>query len=330
MSKLIRNSKAIGKVVFAGVIIVLLVAMIALGLIMSNTINSLQTENTSLQSISNSLQADNSQLQRQIESLQNQMTSLQSQYNTIQSNNSQLQSEKTSLQSQITSLQSQYDNLHLSNSQLQNNYNSLQLNNSQLQSQITTLQTQNIKLQSNNSQLQSIDDSLQFSNSQLQRQIESLQIQLATLQTQYSTLQSNNSQFQSQITTLQLQLFNATALIAQLTGTAGISPTYIDLNYVAPTGSSSYYFLQLSLKNNGTVPITQIFVTLNSIQIPMTFTYLNSTISADTPLPSYQTTTGSQHVTPPILNIGTYPLIIQASTNNGTIYTYQTTITAHV
>jgi peptidoglycan hydrolase CwlO-like protein len=290
--------------------------------LLSNTIDSLRTENTLLQSISNSLQSDNSQLQRQIESLQNQIATLQSEYDTLQSNNSQLLSQKNSLQIQIVDLQSQAGTI-------QSQYSSLQSNNNQLQSQLAALQTQYNTLQSNNSQLQSINDSLQFSNAQLQRQIETLQNLIANLQSQYNTLQSNNTQLQSQLSTLQSQLSNATALIAQLTGTAGISPTYMDLHYVAPPGSPSYYFLQLSLKNNGTIPITQILVTLNSIQIPMTFTYLNSTISTDTPLPSYQTTTGSQHVTPPILNVGTYPLVIQASTNNGTVYTYQTTITAH-
>jgi cell division protein FtsL len=218
LSKLVRNSKAIGKVVFTGVIVVLLVAMIALGFVMSNTINSLQTE-------------------------------------------------KTSLQSQITSLQS-------NNSQLQSNYNSLQ--------------------------------------------------------SQFTSLQSNYNLSQTQIASLQSQLSNATALIAQLQGPTGILPTYMDLGYVGPYPSGGAYFLQLSLKNTGTVPITQIFVTLNSVQITMTFTYLNTTVSAGAPLPSYQTTTGSQNVTPPISGTGTYPLIIQALATDGTIYTYQTTIIGHV
>jgi chaperonin cofactor prefoldin len=246
LSKLIRNSEAIGKIVFTGVIVVLLVAMIALGIVMSNTINSLQTEKTSLQSQIISLQSNNSQLQSDYNSLQSQFTSLQS-------NNSQLQSDYNSLQSQFTSLQSNYN----------------------------------------------------------------------LSQTQIASLQS-------QIVSLQSQLSNATALIAQLRGPTGILPTYMDLGYVGPYGSGGAYFLQLSLKNTGTVPITQIFVTLDSVQITMTFTYLNTTVSADAPLPSYQTTTGSQNVTPPISGVGTYPLIIQALATNGTIYTYQTTITGHV
>jgi chaperonin cofactor prefoldin len=246
LSKLIRNSEAIGKIVFTGVIVVLLVAMIALGIVMSNTINSLQTEKSSLQSQIISLQSNNSQLQSDYNSLQSQFTSLQS-------NNSQLQSDYNSLQSQFTSLQSNYN----------------------------------------------------------------------LSQTQIASLQS-------QIVSLQSQLSNATALIAQLRGPTGILPTYMDLGYVGPYGSGGAYFLQLSLKNTGTVPITQIFVTLDSVQITMTFTYLNTTVSADAPLPSYQTTTGSQNVTPPISGVGTYPLIIQALATNGTIYTYQTTITGHV
>lgn len=225
MSRLIRNSKAIGKVVFTGVIVVLLVAMIALGFVMSKTIDSLQTERTSLQS----------------------------QFTCLQSSDSQLQSNYTSLQSQYTSLQSTYN---LS------------------------------------------------------------QTQIASLQSQMASLQS--------------QLLNATALIAQLQGPTGILPVYMDLGYVGPQYSGGAYFLQLSLKNTGTVPITQIFVTLYSTQIPMAFTYLNTTVSAGAPLPSYQTATGIQNVGQTINSIGTYPLIIQALATNGTIYTYQTTITSHV
>jgi hypothetical protein len=104
----------------------------------------------------------------------------------------------------------------------------------------------------------------------------------------------------------------------------------MDLGYVGPQYSGGAYFLQLSLKNTGTVPITQIFVTLYSTQIPMAFTYLNTTVSAGAPLPSYQTATGIQNVGQTINSIGTYPLIIQALATNGTIYTYQTTITSHV
>jgi hypothetical protein len=88
--------------------------------------------------------------------------------------------------------------------------------------------------------------------------------------------------------------------------------------------------LQLSLKNTGPVPITQIFITLNSVQIPMTFNYLNSTVSTSTPLPAFQTANGGLNVTPPINGVGTYPLVIQALATNGTIYTYQITITSHV
>jgi uncharacterized membrane-anchored protein YhcB (DUF1043 family) len=218
LSNTVRNSKAIGKVVFACVIVVLLIAMVALGFVLSNTMDSLQTE-------------------------------------------------KTSLQSQITSLQS-------SNSQLQSNYDNLQ--------------------------------------------------------SQFSSQASQTANLQSQIASLQSQLSNATALIAQLQGPTGILPTYMDLGYVGESVySGGAYILQLTLKNTGTVPITQVFVTLNSDQITMTFAYLNTTVNADTPLPPYQTTTGSQNVTPPINDPGTYPLIIQALANNGTIYTYQTTITSH-
>jgi hypothetical protein len=267
LKKLIRNSEAIGKVVLIGVIVVLIVAVIALGGVMSNTINSLQTEKTSLQS----------------------------QYNNLQSNDSQLQSNYTSLQSQYDSLQSQFASLQANDSLLRNNY--------------TSLQSLFVSLQSNYGQLQSNYDSLQSSYNLSQTQIANLQGQIASLQSQLS---------------------NATTLIAELQGPTGILPTYMDLGYIGPQYSGGAYYLQLSLKNTGTIPITQIFVTLYSTQIQMALTYLNTTVSVDAPLPPYQTATGIQNVSPPISSPGTYPLIIQALATNGTIYTYQTTITSHV
>ena len=105
----------------------------------------------------------------------------------------------------------------------------------------------------------------------------------------------------------------------------------MDLGFVsAPIGYNNYYYLQLSLKNTGTLPITQIFVSINSVQLSMSFSYLNTTVNANSPLPSYQTATGNQHVTPPINSGGMYSLVIQALVTNGTVYTYQTTITAHL
>jgi cell division protein FtsL len=164
-------------------------------------------------------------------------------------------------------------------------------------------------------------------------QISNLNSQITNLQSQIDILQSSgspdNSQLQSVISSLQSQLLNATALIAQLQGPTGILPTYMDLGYVGPDLNSGNYVLQLSLKNTGPLPITQIYVTLNSVQIAMTFTYLEATVDAASPLPSYQTATGIQNVSPPILRSGTFPLLIQAIANNGTIYTYQTTITSH-
>ena len=249
MKKLIGNSKGISKVIFAGVVIVLLIALIALGFVMSNTIDSLQTE-------------------------------------------------KTSLQSQITSLQS-------SNTQLQTNYNNLQ---------------------SQYNQLNTSDNNLKASFAQLTSEYQQLQSTYQSSQT------SQMANLQSQIASLQSQLSNATALIAQLRGPTGILPTYTDLGYVGGYGGyGGAYFLQLSLKSTENVPITQIFVTLNSVQITMTFAYLNTTVSLNSPLPPYQTATASQNVQS--LNLSpstTYPLIIQAVATNGTIYTYQTTITTHV
>src|SRR3990170_713758 len=222
MSSLIRNSRAVGKVTltFTSLIVVLSISIIALSLLMSNRIDTLQTANNSLQS--------------QVSSLQNNLNNLQSQYDQLNSEYQQLQSSNTSSQtSQIASLK-------------------------------------------------------------------------------------------NQIASLQSQLLNATAIIAQLQGQTGILPVYTDLGWVGPDLNNGAYYLQLSLKNTGTVPVTQVYVTLNSVQITMTFTYLNTTVSAVSPLPSYQTATGRQNVSPTINHPGTYPLIIQALATNGTIYTYQT------
>lgn len=185
-------------------------------------------------------------------------------------------------------------------------------------------------LQTERTSLQSQFTCLQSSDSQLQSNYTSLQSQYTSLQSTYNLSQTQIASLQSQMASLQSQLLNATALIAQLQGPTGILPVYMDLGYVGPQYSGGAYFLQLSLKNTGTVPITQIFVTLYSTQIPMAFTYLNTTVSAGAPLPSYQTATGIQNVGQTINSIGTYPLIIQALATNGTIYTYQTTITSHV
>lgn len=108
----------------------------------------------------------------------------------------------------------------------------------------------------------------------------------------------------------------------------------MDLGYEGPIagGPGAGYFLELSIKNTGPVPITQIFVTIKSVQVPMTFTYLNTTISPNAPLPSYQITTGRQNLSPITLieDQNTYSMIIQATAANGTIYAYQTTITSHL
>ena len=186
-------------------------------------------------------------------------------------------------------------------------------------------------------------DVLQTANNSLENQISSLQNNLNNLQSQYDQLNSEYQQLlsgdtssqasqiaelQNQIESLQSQLLNATDTIAQLQGQTGILPVYMDIGYTGPLNGGTYY-LQLSLKNTGNSPVTQVFVTLDSVQIPMTFTYLNTTVNEDAPLPSYQTATGREDVTPPILRIGTYPLIIQALAANGTTYEYQTTIIAH-
>ena len=102
----------------------------------------------------------------------------------------------------------------------------------------------------------------------------------------------------------------------------------MDLSYVGQYSSGGSYFLTLALKNTGSTPITQILVNINAQQIPLTFKYLDKAVNSETPLPAYQTATGYQDVTPPINNAGTYPLIIQALASNGTVYSYQTTISS--
>ena len=184
-------------------------------------------------------------------------------------------------------------------------------------------------LDSLNSQVTTQEDQLNSKDTQ----ISNLNSQIANLQNQIDILQSSatadNTQLQNQIASLQSQLLDAIALIAELQGPTGILPTYMDLGWVGPTLNDGNYFLQLSLKNTGTVPINQMFVTIDSVQLPMTFSYLNTTVSAANPLPSYETATGIQDATPPVLHPETYPLLIQAIAANGTIYTYQTTITSH-
>jgi hypothetical protein len=191
--------------------------------------------------------------------------------------------------------------------------------------EINSLQNQITSLQVSNSQLQTNYSSLQSQYNQLNNQYQ----QLKTSSGSSSTSNSQLSELQSQINSLQLQLANATAVIARLQGPTGILPTYSDLAYVGPTGSGGAYWLQLTLKNTGSVPINRIYVTINSVQISIPFTYLDSTVSANNPLPESQSTTGKLNVTPPINNVGTYPLVIQAVATNGTTYTYETTITAH-
>ena len=191
-------------------------------------------------------------------------------------------------------------------------------------------------LQADNNSLQSQIGSLQASKEQLQNDLENLQSRYYQLNSQYQDLQSNpgstssqTANLQSQIASLEAQLANATALVSQLQDQTGILPTYADLAYVGPVGSGGAYWLQLSLKNTGSVPITKIYVTINSVSINMPFTYLDSQVSSGAPLPAYQTATGKMNATPPINNIGTYQLVIQATATNGTTYTYQTTIIAH-
>ena len=206
-----------------------------------------------------------------------------------------------------------------------------------LNSQVNTLESQVDSKDSQIGNLNSEVDNLQSQVESQQEQLGSKDAQITNLdsgidalESQVDSKDSQISSLNSQIVNLQSQLLDATALVEQLHGPTGILPTYMDLGWEGQDLNHGNYFLQLSLKNTESLPITHIYVTLESVQIPMAFTYLNTTINADSPLPSYQTATGIQDVTPPIGNPGTYSLVIQATTNNGTIYTYQTTITSHV
>ena len=100
VNSLIRNSRGVGKVTltFTSVIVVLFIAIIAFGFVMSNRIDTLQTANNFIQS--------------QVSSLQNNLNNLQSQYDQLNSAYQQLQSSNPSSQtSQIISLQNQIASL---------------------------------------------------------------------------------------------------------------------------------------------------------------------------------------------------------------------------
>lgn len=192
-------------------------------------------------------------------------------------------------------------------------------------SQVNTLQTQLSALQASNNQLQTNYANLQAQYNQLNSQYQ----QLKSAPNTNSTSNSQISELQSQLTNLESQLANATALIDKLQGPTGILPVSMDLGLVGPLDNGNF-ILALSLKNTGTLPITQIFVTCNSQQFTIPFTYLNNSVCLNNPLPPYQIATGTQDVTPPVGHVGTYPLIIQALASDGTVYTYQTTISSHV
>ncbi len=182
--------------------------------------------------------------------------------------------------------------------------------------------------------LQSLTDTKDTQIENLNSQIGNLNSQITNLQSQIDTLTSTGGeegQLRSTIASLQSQLSNASALIAQLRGPTGIMPTYAELLFVGPGGvQGGDYYLQLSLKNTGNVPIANIFVTLNSQPISMTFSYLNVTISTINPLPPYETATGREKVTTVLGSVNNVPLLIQATASNGTIYTYQTQVTGHI
>jgi hypothetical protein len=197
------------------------------------------------------------------------------------------------------------------------------------QAEITSLQNQINSLQTAKDQIQTSYNSLQSQYNQLNSQYQQKSSSNSTQTSELASLQNQIASLQNQVASLQSQLANATALIAQLQGPTGILPVVMDLGLVGPVDGGNF-ILALSLKNTGQLPITQIFVTCASVQFSIPFTYLDNTISANNPLPPYQTATGSQDVTPPVGHVGTYPLIIQATASNGTVYTYQTTINSHV
>jgi FtsZ-binding cell division protein ZapB len=97
MSNLIGNSKAVSKVIFAGTIVVFLIALIAIGFMMSARIDAVQTENNILQSQITTLQSTNDQLQ-------NNNQNLQSQYNQLKTSDDNLAASYNALNDQYQTL----------------------------------------------------------------------------------------------------------------------------------------------------------------------------------------------------------------------------------
>ncbi len=69
MSNLFKNSKAVGNAIFTGAVAVLLIAIVALGFIMSNKIDTLQTEKNTLQASYDQLDSSYAQLYSQYQQL---------------------------------------------------------------------------------------------------------------------------------------------------------------------------------------------------------------------------------------------------------------------
>jgi hypothetical protein len=186
--------------------------------------------------------------------------------------------------------------------------------------------------------IQAENSSLQASKDDLQSNYESLQNEYNRLNNEYHQLTNGQPQDSSQITalenqiaSLQRQLSNATTLISQLQGPTGILPTYLDLVWEGADTYHGHYFLRMSLKNTGNLAISQVFVNLNSKPVSVNFLYLNVTISAEEPLPAFQTAITNQDVSSIVNSANTKcQLDIQALATNGTIYTYQTSVTSHV
>lgn len=83
MSKLIENPRAIGKVVFVGITVILIVSIVALGFIMSMKVAELQGQLNSLQTSKNDLQSQYNELKTSDDALAASNNNLKASYDTL-------------------------------------------------------------------------------------------------------------------------------------------------------------------------------------------------------------------------------------------------------
>jgi len=263
-----------------------------------------------IQSLQTQTQA---QLSSQLQSLQSLQTQVQTEITTIQQYQQQVSASSSGTTQQFANITSQLQSLQtLTQTQLQSQLQSLQSLQSQTQAEIATIQQYQQTVGSfNNATIQTFAST-----------VAQLQAQISQLNQSNAQLSSQTTQLQGQVTSLTQQLTNATALLTLLRGPTGILPTSSRLTWHA----DGYSDFELSLQNTGDVNISQIFINLDAIQLPMQFFFLNMTVSPQSPLPPYQIATGEYFHIPLTGGKGTYTLIISAVAVNGSVYSYQTTV----